>query len=296
MTFLPRRVLGRTGFRATVVGSGDLADRSLGLEVCASTLRRALDAGINVVDTAPAYEDGLSEQIVGRALAGRRDGVFVIDKIDHIDRPLAEQLDASVARLGFAPDAFVFHGVSRRADWDLVVAPGGPMDRLANAVHRGRCRFRGISSHHPEVVQAALESGSCDLVLLPVGPYVDPRYLELLPMARRLGVGTVSFKTFGAGMLVGPTEGYGRPLSSPAAVASLAPPLSIAECVNATLTHNPDVALLGLSTPAEQEAAFAAVRSHVPLSPAELAEVERRAEQAIRGKGRVWWNPIESSG
>ena len=55
----------RTGFVASRIGAGDLADRALGLEACVATLRRALDAGVNVVDTAPAYEDGFSEEIVG---------------------------------------------------------------------------------------------------------------------------------------------------------------------------------------------------------------------------------------
>ena len=49
--FRPRRELGHTGFTATVLGIGDLADRSLPLETCVATLRRAIDAGLNVIDT-----------------------------------------------------------------------------------------------------------------------------------------------------------------------------------------------------------------------------------------------------
>src|SRR5512137_2132079 len=84
--FHPRRELGRTGFVATVLGIGDLADRSVPLEQCVSTVHRALDAGLNVIDTAPGYESGYSEEIVGHALRGRREGVFLIDKIYHPDR------------------------------------------------------------------------------------------------------------------------------------------------------------------------------------------------------------------
>ena len=89
----PRRPLGRTGFVATPLGAGDLADRSVPKERCVATLRRALDAGVNVVDTAPAYEDGYSEEIVGEALRGRREGIFLIDKIDHLERSVGPQLD-----------------------------------------------------------------------------------------------------------------------------------------------------------------------------------------------------------
>ena len=51
--FEPRRELGRTGFRAAVLGIGDLADRRLPLAELAATARRALETGLNVIDTAP---------------------------------------------------------------------------------------------------------------------------------------------------------------------------------------------------------------------------------------------------
>jgi 1-deoxyxylulose-5-phosphate synthase len=289
MNFSPRRKLGRTGFVATALGVGDLADRSLGLDACVATLRRALDAGLNVVDTAPAYEAGFSEEIVGRALEGRREGIFVIDKVDELDEAVGPQIDASLARLAFEPDAFVFHGVSKIEDWNALVAPGGGMDDLAEAIRRGDCRYRGISSHDPSVVRAAITSGACDLVMFAVGPHVDRRYVyDLLPLARTRDVGTVCFKTFGAGKLVAKTEGYGRPLSDPAA--ATAPLLTASDCVRATLTFDPDVALLGLSNAAEQDAAFAAAEKG-PLSRAELLDVCARAADAMRGKGEIWWNP-----
>ena len=51
--FHPRRILGRTGFVATVLGIGDLADRQLPLAQLVATVRRAIDAGLNLIDTAP---------------------------------------------------------------------------------------------------------------------------------------------------------------------------------------------------------------------------------------------------
>ncbi len=255
--FRPRRPLGRTGFVVAAIGQGDLADRQVPLETCAATLRRALDAGVNLVDTAPMYEDGYSEEIVGEALRGRRDGVFLVDKIDHLDRPVAAQLDGSLARLGVdAVDLLVFHGVSDVDAWRRLEARGGGMAELGDEIARGRARFRGISSHHPDVLDLALASSLCDVVMFPVGPFCDPRYvLEILPRARALGVGTISFKTFGAGKLVGDTEGYGRPLpprprgatgGGEDAAAPARVHLSVEECVRYTLTCDPDVALLGL--------------------------------------------------
>lgn len=276
--FTPRRPLGKTGFVATAIGLGDLADRSLGLDRCAATLRRGLDAGVNLVDTAPSYENGFSEEVVGAALAGRREGVFVIDKVDHLDRPVAPQIDESLARLGFLPDAFVFHSVSTMEAWH-----GLRFDEL-RAKFSG---FVGVSSHHPDVVQIAIESGRCDVVMFAMGPFVDARYVDLLHVARRRGVGTICFKTFGAGKLVAETEGYGKALVAPTG----APLLSVEECVRCTMTLDPDVALLGLSNEDEQDHAFAAAERFVPMSPEELHDVRRRAAAAIAGKGRNWWDP-----
>jgi len=301
--FSPRRELGRTGFRATVIGIGDLADRSTPLEQCVATLRRAMEAGLNLVDTAPGYEEGYSEQIVGEALRGRREGIFVIDKIDLLDQPVTRQVEESLGRLKLdAVELFVFHNVSELAVWQRLAAPGGGMEELGRCVQAGKARFRGISSHHPDVLRAALETGLCDVVMFPIGPWCHPRYAEeILPLARSKGVGTVCFKTFGAGKLLGDTEGYGRPLQArPRGKVSSGgheppapslPHLSVEECVRYTLTVDPDVALLGMSFSNEQDAALAAAAAFQPLSAGQLAEVRRKAALAIEGKGAVWWDP-----
>lgn len=297
MSFAPRRPLGRTGFVATRLGIGDLADRRLPLDECVATLRRALDAGLNVVDTAPNYEQGYSEQIVGRALQGRaRDAVFVIDKIDDLHGDVPAQLAASLQRLGLDHvDLLAFHACSTADDFDRLCAPGGGFDQLDGEVAAGRVRFVGLSSHHPEVLRLALAASVGDVLMFPIGPFVDRRYdTEVLPLAQQLGVGTVCFKTFGAGLLLGDTLGYQQPLPAGDGAGKSSegePRLSVEECLRYTLTLDPDVALLGLSTPAEQDAAFAAAEQFVPLDGAELAAVRERAAAAIAGKGACWWNP-----
>ena len=297
----PRRALGRTGFLATPLGAGDVADRSLPRERCVATLARALDAGLNVVDTAPNYEDGFSEEIVGEAVRGRRDRVFVISKVDHLQAAVRPQVEASLERLRMArTDAFVFHNVRTAADWEHVRTRG--LDEVQAAIDAGLTRFRGLSSHHPDVLAAALADGRCDVLLFPVGPFVDERYVdEILPRARREGVGTVCFKTFGAGKLLGDTSGYNQPLRERPRgklssggrddAARALPHLSVEECLHYTLTLDPDVTLLGLSFPNEQDAALAAARTFRPLDASAMTSVRARAAVAVRDKGDVWWNP-----
>ena len=301
--FAPRRELGRTGFVATRLGIGDVADRSLALETCVATLRRALEAGLNVVDTAPNYEEGFSEQIVGEAVRGMRERLFIIDKIDLLTEPVGPQVDGSLRRLGLEyADAFVFHNLSSLETFRELARPGGGFEQLADCVRAGKTRFRGVSSHNPEVLREALDAALCDIVMFPVGPFVDGRYVEeILPLAKSRGVGTVCFKTFGAGKLLGDTSGYNQPLqqrprgklSSGGSdeVGASMPRLSVEECLHYTLTLDPDVALLGLSFPNEQDAAFAAPDTFAPLTEEQSEAVRRRARAAREGKGPCWWNP-----
>lgn len=284
--FSPRRELGRTGFVATALGIGDLADRGVPMERCVDTARRALRAGLNVIDTAPNYEDGYSEEIVGRAVEGVR-----------------EQVEQSLGRLRMDhADAFVLHDLSSMETLERAMRPGGAFDQVGECMAAGRMRFRGISSHHPEVLRVAMEAGLCDLVMFPVGPFVDARYVDqTLPLARRLGIGTVCFKAFGAGKLLGDTVGYNQPLQlrprgklssgGEDRARAVLPRLDVEECLHYTLTLDPDVALLGLSFANEQDRAFAAARSFAPLPPERMADVRRRAAEARRGKGPCWWNP-----
>ena len=288
---------------ASVLGIGDVADRNVPIEQCAATILRAADAGLNVIDTAPNYEDGYSEQIVGHALRGIRDRMFVVSKIDELTSPVAPQIEGSLRRLGMShTDAFVFHNLSDPDVFRALMQPGSGFDQLGHCVQRGLTRFRGLSSHNPDVLRAALDARVCDVVMFPVGPFVDPRYVsEILPLARERGVATICFKTFGAGKLLGDVSGYNQPLQlrprgklssggSDSAQAVL-PRLSVEDCVRYTLTLDPDVALLGLSFPNEQDEAFAAARAFTPLSAERMSDVAQRAVEARREKGPCWWNP-----
>src|SRR5262245_37990931 len=207
--FEPRRKLGRTGFGATSLGIGDLADRKLPIETLVATARHAVDAGLNLIDTAPGYEDGYSEQIVGQAVRGVRDRMFIIDKIDDLTGPVQPQINVSLRRLNLDyTDAFVFHGLSSMEMFSNLTKAGGGFDQLDACIRAGKTRFRGISSHHPDVLGAAIAGGYCDIVMFPVGPFVDLRYVtEILPVAKVHGVGSICFKTFGAGKLLGDTAG-----------------------------------------------------------------------------------------
>ena len=305
--FKPRRQLGKTGFMASALGIGDLADQSIPFETLVETTQRAINAGLNIIDTAPGYEDGFSEQIVGAAIKGMREKMFVISKIDELENPVAPQIEASLTRLQIdSTDAFVFHNLSSLETFAKLKEAGGGFDQLAACVNAGKTRFRGISSHNPGVLLAALHSNLFDIVMFPVGPFVDTRYIsEILPLAKAKNVGTICFKTFGAGKLLGDTSGYNQPLQirprgkissgGRDETTAMLPRLSVSECLHYTMTLDPDVTLLGLSFPNEQDAAFTAAQNFQPLSAAEIEDIRDRAVEARKEKGECWWNPDPSS-
>ncbi len=302
LLFTPRREIGKTGFTATVLGIGDLADRSIPLKTLINTARRAIDAGLNLIDTAPGYEEGFSEQIVGEAIKGVRDQMFVISKIDELENPVAPQIEASLTRLQLEfTDAFVFHNLSSMDTFAKLSQAGGGFDQLADCINAGKTKFRGVSSHNPEVLLAALQLDIFDIVMFPVGPFVNSRYItEILPLAKAKNVGTVCFKTFGAGKLLGDTSGYNQPLKTrPRGKISsggsdetpaILPRLSVSECLHYTMTLDPDVALLGMSFPNEQDTAFAAAKNFQLLSEAQMEDIRIRAVEARKEKGECWWN------
>ncbi len=275
------------------------------LDTLVATARRALDAGLNLIDTAPGYEDGYSEQIVGRAIEPYpRDSLLLISKIDELESPVAPQIEASLKRLSQShTDLFVFHGLSDLAILDRLTQSGAGFSQLDACIKSGKTRFKGISSHNPEVLRRAVELDLCDVVLFPLGPYVDDRYVhDILPFARSRNVGIVSFKTYGAGKLVSDTTGYNQPLQdrprgkvstggSQSDSTPTLPHLSVEDCLHYTLTIDSDCCLLGLSFPNEQDATFAAYRTFNPLTNSRMIDIHTRAREAIKEKGKVWWNP-----
>lgn len=302
--FLPRRELGKTGFKVTQLGIGDLADRNVPVEKCAATIKRALQAGLNIIDTAPGYEDGYSEEIVGKGIKGFRDKIFVIDKIDNHNDPIRPQIESSLSKLEIdMVDLFVMHALDTLEGWQKAIELKGAFAQIEDCRKSGMLRFRGISSHNPDVLTAAIKSGLCDVVLFPIGPYCDSRFIEVvLPLARQYNVGTVCFKTFGAGKLLGDTPGYNQPLQqrprgkissggSEQNASHLLPHLSVADCLNYTLTIDPDVALLGLCFPNEQDAAFEVSQNFTPLDSKQMSSIKELAVEAVKDKGNCWWNP-----
>jgi aryl-alcohol dehydrogenase-like predicted oxidoreductase len=192
------RRLGRTNAFVSDIslGSGRIDD------VAVATA--ALDRGINYFDTAPDYSGTDSEQLLGKAMKGRRDKVFLATKFcvsdGHLpnDTPVPQiiaAVEASLQRLRTDHvDLIHIHSCDRV---ERLLAPNihEAFDRLKE---QGKARFLGVSTHTPhleQVANAAIDSGRFDVMMLAYHFGMWPSFGHILEKAKQHDVGIVAMKT-----------------------------------------------------------------------------------------------------
>jgi aryl-alcohol dehydrogenase-like predicted oxidoreductase len=193
---MERRELGRTGLRVSVLGFGGA---EIGFERTEPSrvtrlLHEALDAGLNVIDTAECYVD--SEALIGAAVRGRRREVFLFTKCGHPRgfgtgdwRPasLLRSIERSLGRLGAeVVDLVQLHSCS-----EAELRRGDAIAALETARERGMTRYIGYSGDGA-AARYAIECGRFDTLQTSVS-LADQEALELtLPLARERGVGVIA--------------------------------------------------------------------------------------------------------
>ena len=223
------RVLGRTGVKVSCLclGTDNFADPTPEDEA-ARILNRALDAGINLIDTGDTYADGEGEKIIGRALArrGRRDEILIATKVDHgrrrpgysMDDPgLAGPNDHGHSRLNIIRAC---ENSLRRLRSDYIDlyqvhrhSPDIPIDEtlgaLTDLVRQGKVRYIGCSTHPAWAVVEALMASERHRLARYISeqpPYnlLDRRIEnELIPMCQRHGLGIITWGPMAMGVLAG---------------------------------------------------------------------------------------------
>lgn len=190
---LPTRTLGRTGLKTTVLGYGamQVSDPSI--------IRHGLDSGINYIDTADCYLGGRNEKVVGKAIQGIRDQVIIATKV-HISREarMRKSVDRSLASLGVKTvDLMQLHGLYSR---DQVVRKD-VQKAMARMQREGKFKFTAVTTHsnQVEVLDAVVEDGFYDAVLVAVN-FRSPRALyKAIQRASDAGVGIIAMKTQNGG-------------------------------------------------------------------------------------------------
>jgi len=176
-----------------------------------ATVQRALDLGITFFDTADMYGGGRNEELVGRALRGRRDGVIIATKFGNVrnadgsfkgvnGKPdyVRQCCDASLARLGVdVIDLYYQH----RVDPDTPIED--TVGAMADLVRAGKVRWLGLSEAAPATIRRAHAVHPIAALQTEYSLWSREPEAEIVPTLRELGIGFVPYSPLGRGFLTG---------------------------------------------------------------------------------------------
>ncbi len=176
-----------------------------------ATIHRAIEIGVDFLDTADMYGHGENEKLVGRALQGRREDVTLATKFGIVrgDDPASRSIngrpeyvrgaiDASLSRLGTDHvDLYYQHRVDPSVPIEETVGA------MAEAVEAGKVRHIGLSEAAPETIRRANETHPISAVQTELSLWERAAMDEILPTCRELGIGFVPYSPLGRGFLTG---------------------------------------------------------------------------------------------
>lgn len=203
---LPRRVLGRTGAKVSVVGFPGLALANYDQDRGTAGLHKAFDQGINYFDVAPAYgRDGDAEIKMGIGLQGiDRSRIFLACKTKMRDKDGARlELERSLKRLKTDHfDLYQMHAIFTEDEVKQALGPGGAIETFLKARDEGKIRHFGFSAHTTAGARAALNGFAFDSAMFPIS-FVDYFQIgfgkEVIELANEKGTAVVAIKAMSKG-------------------------------------------------------------------------------------------------
>jgi aryl-alcohol dehydrogenase-like predicted oxidoreductase len=306
--------LGRSGLKVSAVGlGGNTFGRFADEQQTARCIHAALDVGINFFDTADVYNNGVSEEYVGKALAGRRDGAIVASKVamkmgdGPNDRGLSRAHIIDGVNAGLRRLDMDYMDVLQVHSWDAETPIEETMRALDDLVRDGKVRYIGCSNFTAWQLVWSLWTSDAHNFASFVS--VQPRYSlvdrtiegELLPACQQFGLGIIPYSPLAGGVLTGKyeegrepppgTRAYGNPrfgdqhgthrnfeIARRARQWAEARGRTVGELAIAWLVAHPEVSsvIAGVTKPEQVGANASAADWH--LTPDELAEVNALAE------------------
>jgi diketogulonate reductase-like aldo/keto reductase len=279
MPAMERRRFGPTGRDVAVIGQGTWYIDSGNRTVAIAAIRSGLDAGMNHIDTAEMYGWGAAETMIGEAILGRRDEVFLVSKVVPQNASRSGTIAAcnrSLARLKTDRlDAYLLHWPGEHPLEDTVAA-------FEQLERQGKILSWGVSNFDVADLAALqqIDGGdrlACNQVLY----HLRQRAVEhaVIPWCERHGVATVAYSPFGHGDFPGPDTPGGRLLQQIAAAHGATP----RQVALRFLVRQPSVfAIPKASSPEHAVENAGAGRLH--LSDAELAAIDQAFPRGPRSR------------
>lgn len=165
---IARRTLGKTGEKLSIIGFGGIVVMNEDNGAASNIVAEAVDRGINYFDVAPSY--GNAQERLGPALAPYRKDCFLACKTEgRMKDDSRKQLEESLRLLKTDHvDLYQFHALTKMAELDKVLGPGGAMETMEAAKKEGKIRYIGFSVHSAETAVAAMDRYNFDTILFPV--------------------------------------------------------------------------------------------------------------------------------
>ena len=209
------RELGRSGLKVSALGLGcmGMSEFYSGRDddEAIATIHRAVDRGVTLLDTADMYGVGRNEELVGRAIRGRRDKVVLATKFGWARSPEGAMLgvrgdpayvrpacEASLKRLGIdVIDLYYQHRVDPKTPIEDTVGA------MADLVREGKVRYIGLSEAAPSTIRRAVAVHPIAALQTEYSLWSRDPEGELLATVRELGLGFVAYSPLGRGFLTG---------------------------------------------------------------------------------------------
>jgi aryl-alcohol dehydrogenase-like predicted oxidoreductase len=211
------RTLGSSGLRVSAIGLGCMGmsefyhPSQMNDDESIRVIHRYLDAGGNFLDTADMYGCGHNEQLVGKAITGRREHVVLATKFGNVRGPdgaflgvrgdaayVRECCDASLKRLGVEViDLYYQHRVDPNTPIEETVGA------MADLVRAGKVRHLGLSEAAPATIRRAAEVHPITALQTEYSLWTREPEEAILPTVRELGIGFVAYSPLGRGFLTG---------------------------------------------------------------------------------------------
>jgi len=193
--------LGKTEMMVSKVGFGGIPIQRLTEDEAVAVVKRCLDLGVTYFDTANGYTT--SEERIGKAIAGRREGIYIASKTSARTREGAEEhLKLSLKRLDVDYiDLYQFHNIADSESLATVLGPDGAMAALEEAKKAGIVKHIGVTSHSMDMAKEMVQSDRFETIMFPFNFITSEAADQLLPLAREHDVGFIDMKPFAGGML-----------------------------------------------------------------------------------------------
>jgi uncharacterized protein len=198
------RWLGRTGLRVSVISLGCVPLGGLRLPEGIPLVQRAIELGINYLDTARRYRN--AENIIGHALQGQRHKVHISSKVPDKTRDEAwRSLEESLTMLQTDHlDNCHLHMLRDTEDLEIRVGPGGALQALVEARSQGVVRHIGVTSHKSSTLLEALTRFDFETIMVPMNIVEREPLVDLIPWCQTHEIGVTIMKPVATGLLPGP--------------------------------------------------------------------------------------------